>query len=386
MPCTVIVHCFKNPVTGGFPLAAYALRRFFRIAPLFYVALAASLLRDHWQFSLSHGAAAITASAAFVFNFWPGWETGIVWASWTIGVEMPFYCLFPFLEARSRTLVTAAALVLALLLGVALWPQAALLHRAGFPQPVIDLQVQFGLLRHLPVFAFGILAWRAYDRFIARRTPPLSVGVALLLGAACLYACLLRGALGPGPFTDAYYWQAVIYCAVVLGAAIHPSRIIVNRLTLFMGKVSYSLYLLHPFVVLPMIPIYRAIEAKGWPSTIGFGLCAALTLGTTVALAAVIYALIEAPGMRLGKRLTARLGESSATSERGAADSIRVHAWRMQRGVGCTTGFLSPRAWMFHLSSRLTSNTPLKSWKRATARRRLPGYDPHKKPFHADKK
>ena len=132
----------------------------------------------------------------------------------------------------------------------------------------------------------------------------------MLLGAACLYACLLRGALGPGPFTDAYYWQAVIYCAVVLGLAIHPSRIIVNRLTLFMGKVSYSLYLLHPFVVLPMIPIYRAIEAKGWPSTIGFGLCAALTLGTTVALAAVIYALIEAPGMRLGKRLTARLGES----------------------------------------------------------------------------
>jgi hypothetical protein len=54
-----------------------------------------------------------------------------------------FYCFFPFPEARAGTVVTAAALELALLLVAALWPQAALLHREGFPQPVIDSQIQF---------------------------------------------------------------------------------------------------------------------------------------------------------------------------------------------------------------------------------------------------
>lgn len=236
----------------GFPLAVYALRRLFRIAPLFYVALAVSLLRDRWLLSASHSIGAVAASVAFVFNFFPGWETGIVWASWTIGVEMPFYCVFPFLEARSRTVITAVTLVLALLLAAALWPQAALLHWAGLPQPIIDLQIQFGLMRHLPVFGFGILAYRLYERFIERRPLPASLGVALLLGAGCLYAALLRGRVGPAPFTDGYYWQAVIYSAVVLGLVIYPSPFIVNRLTLHMGKVSYSLYLLHPFVVFAM--------------------------------------------------------------------------------------------------------------------------------------
>lgn len=87
------------------PLVSFYLRRFFRIAPLFYFMIATTLFY-HAQFMgvpLDYWAAkseALVASVFFVFNFLPGQQLGVVWASWTIGVEMPFYLLFPLLYRR----------------------------------------------------------------------------------------------------------------------------------------------------------------------------------------------------------------------------------------------------------------------------------------------
>ena len=83
-----------------YPLAAFAVPRLLRIAPLFYVVLTLSLARDA-LYLLSHSTVEVAANALFVFNFWPGHETGIVWASWTIGVEMLFYAVFPLVYART---------------------------------------------------------------------------------------------------------------------------------------------------------------------------------------------------------------------------------------------------------------------------------------------
>ena len=38
----------------------------------------------------------VLLSASFLFNLFPGHMEGFVWASWTIGIEMLFYAIFPF--------------------------------------------------------------------------------------------------------------------------------------------------------------------------------------------------------------------------------------------------------------------------------------------------
>jgi len=289
----------------GQALAAFAARRFFRIAPLFYAVLVVSLLRDTWLFSADHSPGIIAANAAFVFNLLPGQETGIVWASWTIGVEMLFYAVFPFLLVRAETVLQAAVLVLITLLIARAYPEFML--RLPLSQAARDSQNQWTVLRHLPVFAFGILIYRIYDRLFDRGPPPRAAGVALLLGAVYFYMSMLAGGLGKGLLHDSYYWQAVIFGAIILGVVIYPASLIVNRATLHLGKISYSLYLIHPLVVFALTPFYRTVEAQGWVRTVSFGLCAIVTVGTVTAIATLTHALIEQPGMRLGSYLIRRL-------------------------------------------------------------------------------
>jgi peptidoglycan/LPS O-acetylase OafA/YrhL len=289
----------------GRALAAFAARRFFRIAPLFYAVLVVSLLRDKWVFGVDHAPGIIGVNAAFLFNLLPGQETGIVWASWTIGVEMLFYVVFPFLLVRAETVSQAAVLVLITLLIARGYPE--LLLRLPLTEAARHSQAQWTVLRHLPVFACGMLAYRIFDRLLQRGLPSRAAGAALLLGAVYLYLSLLAGGLSRVVLHDDYYWQGVIAGAIILGLVIYPMPVIVNRATLHLGKISYSVYLIHPVVVFALIPVYRLIEAQGWVRTISFGLCAIVTLGTVTAIATLTQALIEQPGMRFGSYLTRRL-------------------------------------------------------------------------------
>ena len=125
---------------------------------------------------------------------------------------------------------------------------------------------------------------------------------------------MIHGMLGRDP----YYWQTVVYGAIVLGLAIYPTRLVVNRVTLYFGRISYSFYLLHPTIVFALIPFYRRVDAQGWLPTASFGICAAVTVTAVTALASVTYKVVEEPGIRIGKRLTVWLMDPSrVTLKRG---------------------------------------------------------------------
>ena len=298
----------------GTAWTAFMLRRFFRIAPLFYLILLVSLVRDVLLFGAWHSPAMIAVNAAFLFNFWPGQETGIVWASWTIGVEMPFYALFPFLMTRTRTIAAAIALTLGFLIVEMVWPGDEILHLAGVSAAVSSSYRNFELFRYLPVFASGILIYQVFTRFIENAPRRPSVGWGLLLGSLYLYASLLRGNVGVGVVYDAYYWQIVVFGLLILGLAIQPNIIVVNSITRYVGKISYSVYLIHTTVIYLLIPVFRSIEGLGWSPTGSFGACAVLTLGLTLLLSTMAYHLVERPGIRLGRRLISRLAPSGRPS------------------------------------------------------------------------
>jgi hypothetical protein len=53
------------------------------------------------------------------------------------------------------------------------------------------------------------------------------------------------------------------YGAIVLALSVHRSGLPVDSVTLYLGRISYSLYLLHPVIIFALTPFYRSVEARG---------------------------------------------------------------------------------------------------------------------------
>lgn len=281
------------------PWLSFFVHRFFRIAPLFYVVMVAYLIRDKLMYDHSHDLKDVLTSATFTFNFLPQGQQGWVWASWTIGIEMVFYALFPVFFYLARNRYQAITLTLGLLV---LWAavQGLVVYVPSEPKSR-ELFLQWSFLRYLPIFGCGAIAFHILmdnGRLIEKSR---DAGVLLLVFALALWVALVNGWLPPRLFGNQYYWQGPVFLCVLLGAAWAPVRLVVNRFSTYLGRISYSLYLNHPTLVLLLSPAYAWIYRHEWGLTISFIACAVVTLLVAITVSEITYRLVEDPGIRLGK-------------------------------------------------------------------------------------
>jgi len=284
---------------------SFYLHRFFRIAPLFYAWIFFSLVRDAWYYSASHSPLSIVESATFIFNLVPQGQQGFVWASWTIGIEMMFYAIFPLIYRYVDDIWRAIALVFVFILGWMAYQTA--IPYAYSPESAPQVET-WTFVRFLPVFAIGgvihFIVKEIHDRDQIRHAT--SIGLLLVAVSVYSFMALLNGQINVY-FADARVWQGVIYGTLVVGLCLNPLKIFVNRFTAYLGRISYSLYLGHTTVVLFITPIYRLIYGARVSTTIAYLSCYLLTLFLTIGLADLTYRFIEAPGVRCGKIVYQRL-------------------------------------------------------------------------------
>lgn len=277
----------------------FYLRRFFRIAPLFYFWILLTLIRDKFWFGVTHSWTDVLLNVFFCFNVVPGKHEGFVWASWILSVEVIFYLLFPFIYQFVNdlwkslgffflTLIVAA--VYSGIIGLLPIPES---QRAGF--------LHMSFLHQLPIFAFGMLAFYVYERFIQGKVRPRSWAFALVVAAVAGYIALLDGRVNFA--LESYYWQGVIYCVLLLGLVIYPFGLFVNRGSRFYGEISYSVYLNHPTLIAALVPVYRIIYSLNLPTTLQYSACLLLTLILLTIISFCTVRLIERPGARLGSWL-----------------------------------------------------------------------------------
>jgi peptidoglycan/LPS O-acetylase OafA/YrhL len=296
--------CYTMPRhrDSGLPLVSFYTHRFFRIAPLFFILLLFSLWRDGRGAHAGHGVGEIAANVTFTFNLFRGWEEGIVWASWAVGVEMLFYAVFPLFFALIRTMPRAIALCVASTL-------LALVVQHGFAGDLQErLTGPFGLLRHLPVFALGMLSYQLY-LLLQRLTAQGKARAGwILMGASAAAGAGLALAVHGQLLGSMETWIAMgaLYTMLLLGLAMAPWRLVVNRATRHLGTISYSVYLGHPIVIAALVPVFRRIEAAIAAPALSYLACGALALAVVLPLAAISFKLVETPGIRLGKALMRR--------------------------------------------------------------------------------
>lgn len=300
------------------PTRNFFIRRFFRIAPMFYVGALIALATDGMgpRGEAPFGITLLDVSSTFLFLH--GWRpesiNSLVPGGWSIAVEMTFYALLPLiiLGVRNRYaafVLLAASLLIANPLGNLVASYLAGLGN-GYPPPMISSFINLWFPNHLPEFIMGIIVAFVIGggpRKVDRLASLGLAGVALVFLYSFMFVQTGRGLL------NSNHLFGVGFSIFALSLACWENPVFVNRVICFIGKISFSIYIVHMALMrwlekgsLPF-PAYPTAD----PDLRYFVHFGCLLLAS-VAISTFTYYFIEKKGIALGSRLIARLEQRSA--------------------------------------------------------------------------
>jgi peptidoglycan/LPS O-acetylase OafA/YrhL len=190
---------------------------------------------------------------------------------WTLQVELFFYAqmLLWFVLGQLKRIHLIILLWLALVVGYGELVQ----HHMHFSYLARELLI----LRHIPFFALGILFYRLHTRPQENRLNYTMMGL-------CLVAIVIAD-------PPVFLWVGLACCGIFLLFVNNLLAWMRGAFFVFLGSISYSLYLLHQAIGFALI---HDLERHGVPSL----LACVLTLIIVLALASALSFGVERPAMR----------------------------------------------------------------------------------------
>jgi exopolysaccharide production protein ExoZ len=242
----------------------FYIRRFFRIAPLFWCAIV--FYTYLWHVTPDYHLRDITPldiglTAAFLHPFSASAINSVVPGGWSIGIEMGFYALFPFLARFQGTQVLAIGLVMFLLLGLL---GTTYCERLGSGEQYSTF-LYYSFLTQLPIFPVGMFVYS-----LALREPRIDLRPALAVIVVWL-AVAFAGKFAFHLTARPFFWCEVFLLAALVDATIRWN--VQFGILGFFGRLSYSMYLFH-FAVLYFL---EKLFGNHWPYWIGLPVALAVT-------------------------------------------------------------------------------------------------------------
>ena len=299
------------------PLLKYTLRRFFRLAPMYYVGIGlyaalasggAFAANPHAPMAADYTPTNVAANVLLLHGSYAPANNVIVPGGWSIGTEVAFYAVFPLLFAGLRRVGDSALTRLIFVLATVAFSQGLLLLVAPFGAAVDNGNFYYyHLVTQLPVFAIGMAYYFASKQPRRRHRVVYDlVAVAVLsLGAVGLWGLYIGHLYSVIPVVSALSFVALMEVYRKVPGLSVPW---LTRL----GQVSYSVYIVH-FAVVWALSEYAgaglAAALGDVPSIVAvFGLGAA----GAFALALGMERWVERPAAAWGRRLMARLDAGGA--------------------------------------------------------------------------
>ncbi len=282
-------------------------RRFFRIAPMFYLAAIFYLLWNGTEPRLDTPAGVGWQEMLLTFTFLHGlsWNSlnSIVPGGWSIASEALFYASFPFLLGWVNSGKRCADMLVASLVvsRIALTTIPKLF--AGKSTVVgLKLFAVFCFPTQFPAFvggfaAFFIIRWlnNHRDHFLWKRE--VALGLVTLVAAMIIF-CAASSSKSLRNYMLADLWMLLLVISVYLSQPI----ILINSAMRYLGRISFSFYLIH-FAFIDIFKMHILPTLGDYSSPAQLGITYALVLLASVPLAAVAWRFIEQPMIAFGRRL-----------------------------------------------------------------------------------
>lgn len=314
----------KEPWQSASTIKTFWTRRFFRIAPLYYLLLIIALVYGPWfgemRDTIAHfysgtatessrysdqSLANILTHFSFLFGLLPAYGFNTVLPDWSIGLEMQFYLLFPFIMLVTMRFGYATSLIgFMVLCCVGRYVLAD--YYEAFEMPSM-------ILIKLNMFLSGMLLAEA-----VRRKALLYVAFALLgpvaskvIGLEAIPLQLVMEVLMIVGMA-AILWQYAEGSLMTKVIAL-PRKLLNNRVSTWLGDVSFSVYLLHLLIVIPAIALLLTHTGLGGKSDMmRFVIVCGVCIPITYALGSLLYRYVEKPGIQIGKKV---LGQRPAVRD-----------------------------------------------------------------------
>ena len=284
----------------------WLVRRFFRIAPLYYLAIPLYYVLFQvlhlWPGPVSdYRFTDVLANVAFIHSWIPSANNSIVPGGWTIGCEMNFYVLSAVLvliPAKRSSILILLSTISAAMLIIANVFSGGLLRAGDY--------LYFSVPTELPVFVAGLWAFH----LAVSRVGPSSRKEKWIWGSAALLGIVLNfanGAFFPDNQLLAPTFMGVCFSGLVALQPENPSRLLMHPALRRIGNVSYSIYILH-FAVIALLFVlpsnFNAFHYLPDEPIVRFLVAFIEVFAISYLLAMLTRIVIELPFVELGSRIS----------------------------------------------------------------------------------
>lgn len=289
-----MMYSYANTLNKGGSLSVFYIKRFFRIAPLFYFMILLRYIIGFAEGQHLPPTEYLLLNVSFLFSLIPGLEGSMVGGGWSIGIEMLFYALFPTFCAIAKS-IRATLLLIFLFIAVSI---ATTNYYQSFMGGELRKFGLLNLLAHCQYFLTGILVYHVWrHRVILKNRRKISTATLLItLATTVSFLNLAKN------IPEEIYLSALGF--LLVWCSIHGfSKIFENRITKHIGIISYSIYLVQ-FPVIQFLSqngTYKVIHSQLSNPTSAFFISGLITIFIVIIISHFTHKYIEVPGQKCSK-------------------------------------------------------------------------------------
>ena len=289
------------------PILSFFIRRFFRIAPFFYIMMIFSLLYYGLspRFFAPEGISKLNIFLTTIFlnGWWPTFITSIVPGGWSIAVEMNFYLLIPLLFKYIKNTISALCITIIsyFLLNAFVLRKISPFIIERFSENDIGYAWVYTLSFpvNFYIFCIGIVLF-----FLHKKNYHLNSKISTILfyfSFTLLVYCLSMP-------TKKYNIFISMFIFVFFASKVN-SKIVTGNFIRFIGKISFSLYFIH-FYIYEIIGEMNFFDLNNG-SILASLFATTLCLILSIPIALFTYKYIEQKSINIGKQFIEKINAIS---------------------------------------------------------------------------